>query len=222
MLIVYTLLVFLIIVFLAHLPVIPLLRLIFLPVPNKSQIVKCFMKAWVRTLLVMPIDLLSPVVTPIALLFTRWEAEHLPKFFRWWDNDASINGDVRTDDLTDELGGWTLKPVPLEDTPEARAMCYWAKGYHPRSFYARWVWLGLRNRASSLSQSLGVQVNGDTEEWHGNTWKIIKVQEAYRYIEEIKFAGLILRMHYGFKVPRIPGEIKSPVVAVGFSLKKEK
>ena len=36
--------------------------------------------------------------------------------------------------------------------------CYYARGHHPRSFWARYVWVGLRNRASQLSKDLGEPV----------------------------------------------------------------
>ena len=121
--------------------------------------------AWFRSMLIMIPDMLSPIVVPIALIFTKWEDDKLPWLFRWWDNDASINGDVRTNDPNDGMSGWALKPVPSDDTEEARGMCYWAPGSHPRSFKARYVWLGLRNRASMLSMMLGKNPTGDVIEY---------------------------------------------------------
>lgn len=73
----------------------------------------------------------APLVVPFALLFTKWESEHLPKFFSWYDNDVSINGD---------------RGVPVPTGDEAIKLNYWAEGHHPRSFWSRYVWLGLRNR----------------------------------------------------------------------------
>lgn len=216
-------------VFLCHLPILPIWRVYKLNLPERSKIVKCFLGAWLRNALVFVPDMLAPIVVPIALVFTRWEAEHLPRLFRWWDNDASINGDRRTDDANDGFGGWAIKPVPLErDSAEALAMCYYAPGHHPRSFYARWVWLGLRNRASSLSQSLGYEQQGTDRIYtvysdEANKAKIVQVGGVYRYYEEVPLGGdTYIRLHYGYKVPVIPSETHAPVVAIGFSLRKRK
>lgn len=214
---------FVALVFVAHLPILPLIRLAMLPVPDKGRIAACYIGAWLRATATIPVDLLAPLVVPIALLFTRWESDHLPRLFSWWDNDASINGDVRTDDPTDGLGGWALKPVPLErDSAEAVAMCYWAKGHHPRSFYARWVWLGLRNRASALSQVMGTSADGELVVWSGPGWSITRVGNVWRYFELLPCGPVLIRLHYGYKVPRIRGEQRAPVIAIGFSLRRAK
>lgn len=205
---------------LAHLPVWPVIRLLTMPIPDRGSAVACMLGAWVRGMLMLPADLLAPVVVPVALLFTRWEDDSLPGLFCWWDNDASINGDVRTDDPNDSLGGWALKPVPLEDTPEARAMCYWAPGHHPRSFYARWVWLGLRNRASRLAQLLGTDATGTPAEWSEGLWSVHRLGDAWRYYEAVPIGPVLLRFHYGYKIPRLPGQDLAPVVSIGFSAKR--
>lgn len=171
-----------------------------------------------KSLLTLIPDLTAPVAVPFALLFTKWSDEHLPRLFWMWDNDASINGDVRTDDLTNEFGGWDLKPVPLDDIQESRDMCYWAKGHHPRSFYARWVWLGLRNRASALSQSLGTGVEGPATYESTRFGYVKSVNGKFRYFEVIPVGPVVIRLHYGYKVPHIPGESKAPPVAIGFSV----
>lgn len=208
-------------VLVAHLPVLPLIRLVALPVPNKGQIARCYGVAWLKATATIPVDLLAPLVVPIALLFTRWEDEHLPRLFAWWDNDASINGDRRTDDPADGLGGWALKPVSLDrDSAEAVAMCYYAPGRHPRSFYARWVWLGLRNRASALSQIMGTAADGEPVVWSGPGWSITRVGNVWRYFELLPCGPVAIRLHYGYKVPRIRGEQRAPVVAIGFSLRR--
>ena len=204
-----------------HTPFLPIIRLYQHGFPSKVKIIRCFIGAWFKSLITLPFDLLAPVVVPLALIFTKWEDEKLPWLFRFWDNDAGPHGDVRTDDPNDGLGGWGLKPVPLEDTPEARAMCYWAPRHHPRSFYARFVWLGLRNRASYLSQLLGVKAEGDYKVWVKDKAKLYEVNGYYKYIEEITVGSFVIRLHYGYKVPTIPGEPKAAVTAVGFSFKRK-
>lgn len=214
---VYALAGFVAFVFVAHMPILPLIRLALLPVPNKGRIARCFLGAWVKSSLMIIPDLLAPVIVPIALLFTKWEAEKLPKLFVWWDNDASINGDQR------EVGRWDLLHIPLErDSAEAVSLCYWAPGHHPRSFYARWVWLGLRNRASRLAQLLGTDASGPAISWGGDGWTVHRVGDKFRYFEMLPAGPVLIRMHYGYKVPRIPVNDLAPVVAIGFSLRRKK
>lgn len=209
-------------VFLAHIPLLPTLRVMQLhAVPDRKLLVACMWEAWAKNLLVMVPDLLAPIVVPVALLFTRWDAGHLPRWAWWWDNDASINGDVRTDEPDDGLGGWALQPVSLNpDSLQAIESCYWAPGHHPRSFWARYVWLGLRNRASALSQALGSTATGPAHFWAGPTWTITRVGDDWRYYELLPIGPLTIRMHCGYKVPALPGEAKAPAVSIGFSLRK--
>jgi hypothetical protein len=111
---------------------------------------KQFKRVSLKAISILPLDLVSPIVVPFILLFTKWEAEELPFLDSIWGNDVSINGDRRFH------GGL----VPLDkNSQEAIDACYWAPGHHPRSFYARWVWLGLRNRASKLSLNLGKDID---------------------------------------------------------------
>lgn len=202
-------------VFFCHIPLIPLIRLAVIDVPNKWAIARCFGQAWLRNLLAMPADLMAPVVVPFALLFTKTEADHLPRFFWWWDNDASINGDKRHD------GSWELLPISTDLTSQYEiSLCYWAPGHHPRSFYARYIWLGLRNRASALSQALGTDVTGPAAQWSGETWTVHRVGDVFRYFELLPVGPVAIRMHCGFKVPRIPGEDMAPAVSIGLSLRK--
>lgn len=90
-----------------------------------------------KTLCVLPFSLSAPFVVPFILLFTKWEDNELPKWARWYDNDVSINGD---------------KPWYWE--PTYTGWAYYAQA-HPRSFWARYVWLGWRNRASRLALDMG-------------------------------------------------------------------
>jgi hypothetical protein len=202
-------------VFVCHIPLLPLVRLAMIDVPNKGAVARCFGVAWLRNLLALPADLLAPLVVPVALLFTRTRADHLPRLFWWWDNDASINGDKRIE------GQWELLPISTDlANPAEIALCYWAPGHHPRSFYARWVWLGLRNRASALSQALGTEVDGPAAQWSGSTWTLHRVGDVFRFFELLPVGPVVIRMHCGFKVPRIPGEPKAPAVSIGFSVRR--
>jgi hypothetical protein len=150
----------------------------------------------------------------VALLFTRWEDDRLPRLFRWWDNDVTINGDRGI--------GWVDgKPiVPLDDTPEARALAFYVDGkHHPRSFYARWVWLGLRNRASKLSEMLGSREYVEPRQvlWEDGDMALVQVHDRYRLNWHKVLGKVMVRIHYGYKIGHI-GSHGGPI-AIGFSLK---
>lgn len=232
----YLILGFLAFVFIAHMPIIPLIRLMKIDVPNKFDIIKCFIGAWLKNILTIIPDLLAPVVVPIALLFTKYEDNKLPKLFEWWDNDASINGDgwavVRNGNWVRVTGNHLLSETPIQyGDPNYTGDAYYCEGHHPRSFYARWVWLGLRNRASRLSQILGYKhdKNDKVERWSEGTptlndyWTFTKVNNKFRYYEELPVGGgYYLRLHYGYKVPQYEDRPAAPLVAIGFSLRKQK
>lgn len=208
MIVSYIILGWLAFVFFAHLPFIPLINLWSTDVPahHKKAATKCFIEAWLKNALTILPDILSPIVVPIALLYTKKEDNKLPKLFEWWDNDASINGDQADGEET-----------------------YYAIGHDRRSFYARFIWLGLRNRASRLSQMLGYRhENGiDVELWKNgdadgakNGWKLYRVNDKYRWFHTKKFGPIFFRFHYGYKVPRIPDRESASVVAIGFSFQR--
>ena len=121
-------------------------------------------------------------------------------------------------------------PAPLADTPEIRAACYYAPGHHPRSFHARWVWLGLRNRASALAAMLGRKLTPaevqDADTWGdesiGKTkegWCVRRNGPLYQLYIIRKIGPLCLRVHYGHKLnhARIWGR-PAMVVNISFSL----
>ena len=111
-------------------------------------------------------DASAPLVAAVALLFTRRDAERLPRLFRKWDNDASLNGDG-WGQLVD--GKWHRAdadkypdvPWVSYSDPAYTGDAYYAPGHHTRSYWARYVWLGWRNRASKLSLDLGITARKD-------------------------------------------------------------
>lgn len=110
----------------------------------------------------------APIVVPIALLGCTWESERLPKWARKWDNNVNLNGD--NGDWINETGDgktFVIK-MPLEDTPEVRERCYWGWGplegkIHPRSFIARWIWIGFRNRGKQAYVDRGIFISEDAK-----------------------------------------------------------
>jgi hypothetical protein len=129
--------------------VLPHIYLYAIPIPMNLRIKAhlCWLRVTATELFKLPVGLLAPVVVPIALLFTKFEDNNLPALFKWWENDISINGDE-----IDREGNnaWAL---------DYNKNAYYAKAV-PRSFWARYVWLGWRNRASRLGESLGYQYKG--------------------------------------------------------------
>lgn len=164
--------------------------------------------AWVRGMLVLIPDLLAPLVMLLVLPFVAREANHLPRLFTWWDNDVSINGDQAEGEET-----------------------YYARGHDRRSFWARYVWLGWRNRASRMSQMLGHRWQfaeySDWQSWgdpdtgrNHEGWSLNRRGPRWQIylIRRLPF-GLCFRMNYGFKVWAGEGD-KRPlanVVNISFS-----
>lgn len=119
-------------------------------------------KADLKTL---PYDYGAPLVTAIALIGLPGAATKLPRWARRWDNNVSINGDAqavfRDGAWLDLRNGNEARPgerVYTYDDEMYDGKAYYAKRLHPRGYVARWVWLGVRNRASALSQQLGREV----------------------------------------------------------------
>lgn len=196
------------------------------PAAHRRAAALSFLRASVRGLAMLPIDLLAPVVVPLALLQTRWEDDALPHWARWWGNDVGISGD-KFQWVLDATGQQVPLPVPLADTPEARALCYWAPGHHPRSRWARWVWLGLRNRASALAVTLGhpadyrqpVEVWGDPATGRGHAGWVLRHHNGAYQLHATRQAGpLCLRTNYGHKVDFTHwGRPVMPVVCIAIS-----
>lgn len=128
----------------------------------------CFDRARKADQRVRIYDATAPLVMLVALLFTPRSANKLPKLFRKWDNDVSINGDgcgwLRADgkwvDLRDGVQHEGEPLIGYDDTSYG-GTAYYAKGHHPRSYWARYIWLGWRNRASKLSLDLGITARKD-------------------------------------------------------------
>ena len=93
-------------------------------------------------------DVTAPVVLFYVFLFLKEEANELPKLFKKWDNNVSINGDghwvIRGDQVIDlrDLGWENVNESDIlvsyaELYPLGNA--YYAKRFKPRSFMARWI-----------------------------------------------------------------------------------
>ncbi len=183
-------------------------------------------------------DLSAPLVMLLVLPFVPRSADHLPKWARNWDNDVSMNGDGHG--WQDEGGAWhdaRIKPPPegallvSHSDPAYGGDCYYAKGHHPRSFWARYIWLGWRNRASLMSLELGEQIDtpvvciSGTPTVPRNTERghfVLQSGDVYQYRSVRRVGSFALLRNYGFKLDnaRYRADGKASAVAIGRSLKR--
>lgn len=188
-------------------------------------------------------DLTAPIVMLLVLPFVKREADRLPRLFSAWDNNVSLNGDGYgwQDPGTGEWFDIRVKPAPAgvplvsHSDPAYGGDCYYARGHHPRSFRARYAWVGLRNRASMLSVKLGrdvtarpVVVSGDpTIHRHGPYGHfVLRHGDTFHYKCIRAFGPFALTRSYGYKL-EIPfksaeGTGRAAAVAIGRSLKRRR
>lgn len=185
------------------------------PKEHKDLAVRSFRQAEDNSKLIWLYDLSAPVVMLLVLPFVKKEAERLPTLFSKWDNEVSINGDgyaVLRDNrwvrvMGDELQGEIAVPY---SSPDYTGDAYYCKRFHPRSFFARYVWLGLRNRASKASEDAGVVITAtdreDSERWGTEPSKskegtlLIRAGKNYQIMSTKKIGVFCRRTNYGFKL----------------------
>lgn len=163
------------------------------PLKHKLKCALCMLRVGLMGLLTLPVELLAPVIVPLALLGIDRHDNRLPSWASWWDNDVSINGD--------RAEYWD---------PTYEGVTYYANA-HPRSFWARYVWLGWRNRGSWLSQHLGYEWKpGDREQgqYWGDPltgrdhegWTVNECVGLYQFYAVKKLGKLCIRINYGYKI----------------------
>jgi hypothetical protein len=205
---------------------------------EKEQAKACFDEAKKKCRKVTFYDVTAPYVMLVVLPFVKWEAEKLPKLFHKWDNEVSLNGDRALEWNPDG----SRKPVPLEDTPEVRALAYYAEGSHPRSFWARYKWLGYRNRASNASYLEGFEMTPELRASHrmigdmhvgemkdGQQVMGTLIRNCGPYYEVFRMKDLgnkVQRTRFGYKIGNAMGNdpelTRAMVVGIGFSYKRKK
>lgn len=137
-----------------------------------------------------------------------WDAEALPARYAKWDNDISINGDPWP--WAQRPDGTWYRPAPLDDTPEARAACYWAEGHHPRSRWARYIWLGWRNRASKLAHDLGAPSGAPIALWgdekvgrsHAGVC-VYRMGDCWQIMVVDRWGPFVVRRNVGWKINNV-------------------
>ena len=215
-------------------------RLPDLPDAQRKELLDCLDAAKAADDKTWVYDLSAPLVMLLVLPFVPRSADRLPRLFSKWDNNVSLNGDgevVRRGDAWVNLRdiGWTPEPgeqVIRYDDPLYDGDAYYAKGHHPRSFWARYVWVGLRNRASQLSVDHGEDVPerptvisgrvglGARTEGH----VLFRCGDLYHYKSVRKLGPFALIRSYGYKleIRYYQGPGRAAAVAIGRSLKRWK
>lgn len=184
-------------------------------------------------------DLSAPLVMLLVLPLVPRSADKLPKWARNWDNDVSMNGDGHG--WQDADGTWydtRTRPAPAgtptvaHSDPAYGGDCYYARGHHPRSFWARYIWLGWRNRASLMSLELGEPVtetptliSGSMAIHRGGPYGhfLLKHGDCYHYKSIRLWRGFALIRSYGYKLEiayRMGDRDTVAAVAIGRSLKR--
>jgi hypothetical protein len=213
---------------------------------TKAEAVLCMREARRLDIKSLFYDVTAPVVTFYVLLFTSKKANNLPKMFRRWDNNVSLNGDghwvIREDksvvDLRDlqwkNFNPETDTLVPYSAEP-ALGKAYYARWFEPRQFIPRWIFIGIRNRASLYAKELGPMINErpvllsgslDIDRKTGGHF-LIKYGKNYHYKSLTVGKFLTTIRSYGVKLEYAMKwhdgvKDKVPPVAIGVSYKTSK
>ena len=156
----------------------------------------------------VPYKWTAPLVMAWVVPRLAWDAEALPARYAKWDNDISINGDPWP--WAQRPDGTWHRPAPLDDTPEARAACYWAEGHHPRSRWARYIWLGWRNRASKLAHDLGAPSGAPIALWgdekvgrsHAGVC-VYRMGDCWQIMVVDRWGPFVVRRNVGWKINNV-------------------
>lgn len=223
------------------------------PMDRRNEAMVCFTQAKQKAEKIVWYDVTAPYVMLFVLPFVSRDANALPKLFRMWDNERSLNGDG-WGKLVD--GVWktfrtTNEPNCIPYThPDFQGVAYYveflaglfpASWLTPRSFIARYVWLGLRNRASNASFLNGIVITEalrqDVESWGDvNTGKknadssvvqgtvLYRAGPYYEIYSVEKRGSWLERTRFGYKLtnaldPRMDMP-RAMVTAMGISYKR--
>lgn len=193
-------------------------------------------------------DITAPIVMLIVLPFVPRSADRLPRLFRAWDNDVSLNGDSGGTLLAD--GTWLQwrdtpahqwpqligRPQLPYDHPDYAGDAYYARGHHPRSFWARYLWIGLRNRASAQALAQGITTAeaprviaasaADASGWPTASrsvqgWYLLSDGHEYQYRAFTQKGPIVLIQNLGYKLEIARGRagVQVAATAIGLAIK---
>lgn len=224
----------------------------------KASAIKCMERALRTDWKTRFFDLSAPVVMAFVIPFVPRSANQLPRLFRAWDNNISLNGDsggvyIPADhpefiryggtgegvwvDYHDVLDWEAVQGCLMVSYDDERygGDAYYAKGWHPRRWWPRWLFIGWRNRATKLALDLGVPVDAPIDLISGSLdistsnpgHFLLRCGDSYHFksIEKVHLFGRdFARVRsYGFKLEiavKSPKESeRAAVVAIGWSMK---
>ena len=206
------------------------------PEEMHAEALACFKRAKKKSIPATIAGLFAPLVIGFLILTRqlKWSDDKVPKWAWWYDNNVSINGDGWGMLFPD---GTCTQPVDMAVVERGEAIAlpyfdprytgdaYYAKGHHPRSAWARFIWLGFRNRASALAQSQGesfdpkvtptVWSKGDLEK-DGEQYKIVYSGGLWNFDQRRKvfFGKFKMRRNVGFKIENAIGEGKDVAMCI--------
>lgn len=206
------------------------------PEEMHAEALACFKRAKKKSVPAQIAGLFAPIVVAFLILTRqlKWNDDNVPKWVWWYDNNVSINGDgwgtLLPDgsclNYTDHELVAAGKGIPLHyGDPRYTGDAYYAKGHHPRSAWARFIWLGFRNRASALAQAQGeafdpkvtptVWSKGDLEK-DGEQYKIVYSSGLWNFDQRrmVFFGKLKMRRNVGFKIENAIIEGKSVAMCI--------
>lgn len=192
-------------------------------------------------------DAMAPLAVAVALCFTPRSANALPAWAAKWANNIGINGDSGATLLPS--GAWlqwrdtpeaqwddlTTCPQLTYDDPRYGGDAYYCRGHHPRSWLARWVWLGWRNRCSLLSEQRGATITrasvvnlvGTQNLTQSSMGAFIaRCGEHYHFKQHTRRGRWVIVRSLGFKLGAPGGALYEPrqaaAVCIPFALKSHK
>lgn len=165
----------------------------------------------------MPYQLSAPIVMAWVCPQLEWEAEHLPHRYRYWDNEVSINGDRANWYFDEAEKAWKRHPIPYD---KGNGLNFYGKPYNyyapkklsPRHWFARYIWLGWRNRAAAYYAQFGVQEPTpdkikEIQKWEYATEKerieIYHYNGSMQLIYHRKYGAFHVRANMGYKLSNV-------------------
>ena len=136
----------------------------------------------------------------------RWEDERLIDRFpelKDWDIAPMYNITANGDNIP-----WPNNfPAPgawMDESPEARAACYWCEGEHPRNPKARKAWYR-RNAGEYIAYSLGEPVDvAKPRKWEANDVVVRKLGDAWQLDAKTKvFVFIPVKVRIGYEISNI-------------------
>ncbi len=225
-----------------------------IPTALKRQASVSFLNSMVRGAAVMPFSMSAWFVVPIVCLFVKENDNKLPGIFDLLYGDVNgIHGDsvfwVWNPEIGEEIRTELPPTYDISEEQKKRfiEVNYFLPGVWQRTWASRVVWL-LRNRATKMSEKLGVRIS-NYREW--KYWGPLKpidrlavgsyVMQMGKHFEVYQIVSLgtwfgklpvICRQRYGFKLGNQMGPFitthelarkqRSEVINIAYTVKKDK